>query len=183
MRRVSDFGENKVQELLEKQPQLSSDVRWHMIGHLQTNKVKFIAPFIHLIHSVDSVKLLREIDKRAGQNDRVIGVLLQIGIAQESTKSGMEESLLQEIMERSAQGEWPNIQIRGLMGMATHTSDEKQIKKRNSGNCTRYFNRDGIKVPTGMFCPWECPATCRSHRKRGSTMVRVGTAAFGPRDH
>lgn len=177
-----DFGENKVQELLEKQPQMSSDVRWHMIGHLQTNKVKFIAPFIHLVHSVDSVKLLREIDKRARQNSRVIGVLMQIGIAQESTKSGMEESLLQEIVERSVQGEWPNIQVRGLMGMATHTSDELQVRKefRELHRMFQHWRNQGANwdiLSMGMS------GDLQIAQEEGSNMVRVGTAAFGPRDY
>ena len=177
-----DFGENKVQELLEKQPQMSTDVRWHMIGHLQTNKVKFIAPFIHLVHSVDSVKLLREIDKRAGQNERVIGVLLQIGIAQESTKSGMEKSLLQEIVERSAQGEWPNIQIRGLMGMATHTPDEQQIRKEFR-ELHRMFEQGRNQGSDWDVLSMGMSGDLQIAQEEGSTMVRVGTAAFGPRDH
>ncbi|CAI8252252.1 MAG: Uncharacterised protein [Flavobacteriia bacterium] len=177
-----DFGENKVQELVEKQPQMSSDVRWHMIGHLQTNKVKYIAPFIHLIHSVDSLKLLKEVDKRARQNDRVIGVLLQMSIAQESTKTGMDESLLEEILQRSDQGEWPNINIQGLMGMATNTPDEDQIRKefRDLNRMFQDMRKAGFDLgilSMGMS------GDLQIAQEEGSTMVRVGTAAFGPRNY
>ena len=118
------FGENKVQELVKKHNILPNDIQWHMIGHLQTNKVKYIAPFVSLIHSVDSKKLLIEIDKRAKQNDRVIHCLLQIHIAQESNKFGLNENEALELLEMNLS----NISIDGLMGMATFTDDKRQIR-------------------------------------------------------
>ena len=120
------FGENKVQELAQKSEILPKDIEWHMIGHLQSNKVKYIAPFVTLIHVVDSEKLLKEINKRAAQNNRIIDCLLQFHIAQESSKFGLNEEEAQEILAR--QSSYPNIRIVGLMGMATFTSNQEQIK-------------------------------------------------------
>jgi len=125
------FGENKVQDLVVKAKALPKDIQWHMIGHLQTNKVKLIAPFVSLIHGVDSVKLLKEINKRAAQNDRVIDCLLQIHIAQEETKFGFDESEAQEVLSNFC--EFQNISIVGLMGMATNTTNEQQIRKEFAG--------------------------------------------------
>ena len=124
-----DFGENKVQELVDKQPQLPKDIRWHMIGHLQRNKVKYIAGFVYLIHGVDNIKLLKEISKQGQKIDRKINILLQIKIAQEDTKFGMDETLLQEIIDRYQSGEFPFVNIIGLMGMATNTPDKEQINR------------------------------------------------------
>ena len=120
------FGENKVQELTEKYEKLPKNIRWHMIGHLQKNKVKYIAPFVDLIHAVDSEKLLKEIDKRAQQNNRIIDCLLQIHIAAESTKFGLSENEANEILLRKE--EYKNVNIRGLMGMATFTNNNNKIK-------------------------------------------------------
>ncbi len=133
-----DFGENYVQELVEKQEQLPKDIRWHFIGHLQSNKVKLIAPFIHLIQSVDSKKLLKEINKGAGKNDRNINCLLQVHIAKEETKFGLDEKELEEIIQATNYTEntneekkqsFKNTTIKGLMGMASFTDDEKTVRK------------------------------------------------------
>ena len=119
------FGENKVQELVEKEESLPKDIEWHMIGHLQTNKVKYIAPFVSLIHAVDSKKLIKEINKRAEQNNRVIPCLLQVHIAQEESKFGLDKYGVIEILKT----DFPNVSIVGLMGMATFTDNKNQIRK------------------------------------------------------
>ena len=123
-----NFGENKVQEMVQKYEQLPKEIQWHLIGHLQTNKVKYIAPFVHLIHSVDSLKLLAEINKEAVKNDRIISCLLQIYIAKEDTKFGLSFSEAQELLESAAFKTLSNIKIIGFMGMATNTTDETRIK-------------------------------------------------------
>ena len=123
-----DFGENYVQELSEKQAQLPADIRWHYIGHLQSNKVKYIAPFIDLIHAVDSYKLLAEINKQAEKNGRVIDVLLQLYIADEETKFGLDETELESVLKEHQQNDLSNVRICGLMAMATNTGNEAKIK-------------------------------------------------------
>jgi len=172
------FGENKVQDLVLKAELLPNDIQWHMIGHLQTNKVKFIAPFISLIHGVDSVKLLKEINKRAAQNDRVINCLLQIHIAQEETKFGFDESEAAELLMHHS--EFSNIQIVGLMGMATNTSEDLQIRKEfsNLKELSLKLSNAQFKLPIismGMSGDYLLAI------KEGSTMVRVGSALFGSR--
>ena len=172
------FGENKVQDLVLKAELLPNDIQWHMIGHLQTNKVKFIAPFISLIHGVDSVKLLKEINKRAAQNDRVINCLLQIHIAQEETKFGFDESEAAELLMHHS--EFSNIQIVGLMGMATNTSEDLQIRMEfsNLKELSLKLSNAQFKLPIismGMSGDYLLAI------KEGSTMVRVGSALFGSR--
>ena len=172
------FGENKVQDLVLKAELLPKDIQWHMIGHLQTNKVKLIAPFISLIHGVDSVKLLKEINKRAAQNDRVINCLLQIHIAQEETKFGFDESEAAELLMHHS--EFSNIQIVGLMGMATNTSEDLQIRKEfsNLKELSLKLSNAQFKLPIismGMSGDYLLAI------KEGSTMVRVGSALFGSR--
>src|SRR5680860_30439 len=130
---VRDFGENKVQEMTEKHPQLPSDIRWHMIGHLQSNKIKYIAPFVHLIHSVDSFKLLKKIHKEAKKVDRVLSCLLQIHIAQEETKFGFDEKELYEMLDSEAIKDFTHIKVMGLMGMATNTSYETTVRSEFAG--------------------------------------------------
>jgi PLP dependent protein len=125
-----DFGENKVQELVDKYENLPKDIRWHLIGHLQTNKVKYIAPFVHLIHGVDSLKLLQEIDKQAAKSNRKINTLLQIYIATEESKYGLSESELDEIIAKK--DTFQNIVFSGFMGMASFTSDQNQVKREFS---------------------------------------------------
>tara|TARA_Y100000991_G_scaffold213522_1_gene199412 strand:+ start:428 stop:1066 length:639 start_codon:yes stop_codon:yes gene_type:complete len=170
------FGENKVQELVEKHNILPNDIQWHMIGHLQTNKVKYIAPFVSLIHSVDSKKLLIEIDKRAKQNNRVIHCLLQIHIAQESTKFGLNENEALELLEMNLS----NISIDGLMGMATFTDDKRQIRsefkslKNTFEKVRREFNNLFI-LSMGMSGDYDIAI------KEGSNMIRIGSLIFGSR--
>ncbi|MBJ10163.1 MAG: YggS family pyridoxal phosphate-dependent enzyme [Flavobacteriales bacterium] len=172
------FGENKVQEMTKKADLLPKDIEWHMIGHLQTNKVKFIAPFISLIHSVDSEKLLKEINKRATQNNRVINCLLQFQIAEESSKFGLNEEEAKKILEN--QSNYPNVRIVGFMGMATFTSDKEQIKKEFSSLHTIYkqVQKDYPKLKIlsiGMSSDYPIAID------GGSNMIRVGSAIFGAR--
>ena len=172
------FGENKVQEMTQKADLLPKDIEWHMIGHLQTNKVKFIAPFVSLIHSVDSEKLLKEINKRATQNNRVIDCLLQFHIAEESSKFGLNEEEAKKILEN--QSNYPNVHIVGFMGMATFTSDKEQIKKEFSSLHTIYkqVQKDYPKLKIlsiGMSSDYPIAID------GGSNMIRVGSAIFGAR--
>ena len=170
------FGENKVQELVEKHNILPNDIQWHMIGHLQTNKVKYIAPFVSLIHSVDSKKLLIEIDKRAKQNNRVIHCLLQIHIAQESTKFGLNENEALELLEMNLS----NISIDVLMGMATFTDDKRQIRSefkylKNTYEKVRSEFNNLFILSMGMSGDYDIAI------KEGSNMIRIGSSIFGSR--
>ena len=170
------FGENKVQELIEKSTNLPDDIQWHMIGHLQTNKVKYIAPFVSLIHSVDSKKLLIEIDKRAKQHERVIHCLLQIHIAQESSKFGLSENEALELLEMNL----ANVSIDGLMGMATFTDNKQQIRsefkslKNTFEKAKKKFHKLSI-LSMGMSGDYEIAI------EEGSNMIRVGSSIFGSR--
>jgi hypothetical protein len=179
-----DFGENKVQELREKPELLPKDIRWHMIGHLQTNKVKYIAPFIHLIHAVDSLKLLQEIDKQAAKNNRVINCLLQIHIATEEHKFGFSEDELIAMLTDPEFQSLKNIRITGFMGMATFTDDEDQIReefktlKRIFDDVRNNYgspNIDMREISMGMSDDYPIAM------EEGSTMIRVGSKIFGPR--
>lgn len=178
------FGENRVQELLEKKDALPPDIEWHLIGHLQTNKVKFIAPFISLIHSVDSLKLLQEIDKQGARAGRVIDCLLQFHIAAEETKFGLDEAEARQLLE-SGGGALAHARIRGVMGMATFTDDKEQVRaefRRLHTIFTRlksdYFAGDPAfrEVSMGMSGDWEIAV------EEGSTLVRIGSLLFGPRE-
>jgi len=178
------FGENTVQELVEKQEQLPKDIEWHLIGHLQTNKVKYIAPFVSMIQSVDSLKLLQEINKHAEKNKRVIDCLLQIYIADEETKFGLGFDEAIELLRSEEYATLKNIRIRGLMGIATNTDVEKQIKDEYYELKTFF---DGIKVSffrkeesfdtlsMGMSSDYKVAI------EQGSTMVRLGSTIFGGR--
>lgn len=174
------FGENKVQEMVDKWEALPKDIHWHLIGHLQSNKVKYIAPFVHLIHAVDSRKLLEEIDKRAAQNERKIAVLLQMKIAEEETKFGATASEIEEIAAAISGGQYPNIVWKGLMGMASFTDDESQVRRefKSLKNLfdqlkSRYPHID--KLSMGMSGDYTLAIA------EGSNMVRVGSAIFGAR--
>ena len=174
------FGENYVQELVDKYQQMPKDIEWHFIGHLQSNKVKYIAPFVSLIHSVDSFKLLQEINKQATKNNRVIDCLLQIYIAEEDTKSGMTEEECLEIFKPETLEKLPNVRIIGLMGMTTLTEDEAQIRKE-FGNLKRFYellSTQHSKLSTlsmGMSGDYGIAI------EEGSTMIRVGSKIFGGR--
>lgn len=172
------FGENKIQEMAEKWEQMPKDIQWHMIGHVQTNKVKFMAPFVSLIHGVDSLKLLQEINKQALKNNRIIDCLLQIHIAEEETKFGLDENELNELISSSEFKELKNIRTLGLMGMATFTEDQNQIKKEFQHLKSIFDsiqNEDFSIISMGMSGDYKLAIEC------GSTMVRIGSSIFGGR--
>ena len=170
------FGENKVQELVEKHEKLPKDIQWQMIGHLQTNKVKYIAPFVNLIHGVDSEKLLKEIDKRARQNDRIIDCLLQVHIATESTKFGFSGNELGEIIKKLEN--YKNVNIIGFMGMATFTENKNQIKEEFSFLSTIYKQHKQMNtLSMGMSGDYKIAISC------GSNMIRIGSTIFGNRNY
>jgi len=172
------FGENKIQEMAEKWEEMPKDIQWHMIGHVQTNKVKFMAPFVSLIHGVDSLKLLQEINKQALKNNRIIDCLLQIHIAEEETKFGLDENELNELISSSEFKELKNIRTLGLMGMATFTEDQNQIKKEFQHLKSIFDsiqNEDFSIISMGMSGDYKLAIEC------GSTMVRIGSSIFGGR--
>lgn len=177
------FGENKVQEMAEKQPQLPGDIEWHLIGHLQSNKVKYIAPFVSLIHSIDSLKLLQEVNKQALKNGRVIDCLLQIHIADEETKFGMLAEEAEALLRSETLNDLPNVRLVGLMGLATNTDDEGQIR-REFHELKQLFDKLATiqtaqvqfsELSMGMSGDYEIAI------EEGSTLVRVGSAIFGAR--
>lgn len=177
------FGENKAQELTTKYEQLPRDIEWHMIGHLQSNKVKYIAPFVHLIHSVDSLKLLIEINKQGQKVNRVINCLFQIHIAEEDTKFGFSEAEVFEVLKSDTFKSLKNIRITGLMGMATLTIDEAQIRKEFKSLKTLSDKIKNTNFPSvsmeelsmGMSSDYKIAL------EEGSTLIRIGTAIFGER--
>ncbi len=175
-----DFGENRVQEIVPKHEALPKDIRWHLIGHLQTNKVKYIASFVHLIHSVDSESLLAEINKQAAKSNRVIPILLQVFIAQEETKFGFSFEEIEKLMAENPEIKYPNVRIEGLMGMATNTENQTQI--RNEFHSLKNFfvslnTQHSIlnTISMGMSSDWKIAV------EEGSTMIRVGSSIFGER--
>ena len=175
------FGENKVQELLTKVNELPADIQWHLIGHLQTNKVKYIAPFIDTIQSVDSEKLLLEINKEAAKNNRIIKVLLQVKIAEEETKYGLEIAEAKEIFSNYLEHKYPNIEILGLMGMATFTDNKNQVKSEFLVLKSLFDELSTFKkletLSMGMSDDFALAIEC------GSTSVRIGSAIFGVRNY
>ncbi len=177
-----DFGENKVQELVQKHEILPKDIQWHMIGHLQRNKVKYIAPFVYLIHGVDNIKLLKEINKQAAKNNRKINILLQIKIAREETKFGMDEASLEEIINAYLSGNFPYLQIIGLMGMATNTTDTEQIAKEFV-HLHGLYQSYQIKVPEFRYLSMGMSGDYKIAIANGSNLIRVGSAIFGARNY
>ena len=191
------FGENKIQEMTEKWEQMPKDIEWHMIGHVQTNKVKFMAEYVSLIHGVDSLKLLQEINKQAKKHNRVIDCLLQIHIAEEETKFGLDEEELNEILTRvyeqceakqvqNDKSEFENIKIVGLMGMATFTENQNQIEKEFNHLKSIFDKLNTIPftqnlqpniLSMGMSGDYQLAISC------GSTMVRLGSSIFGNRNY
>tara|TARA_R110002050_G_scaffold176775_1_gene309755 strand:- start:16694 stop:17362 length:669 start_codon:yes stop_codon:yes gene_type:complete len=176
------FGENKALELRDKHAELPQDIEWHMIGRMQTNKVKYIAPFVHLIHSIDSERLLAEVNKRAKSNNRVIDVLIQVHIAREDSKTGFLFAEAYEIMEKNVFAEYKNINIRGFMGMGSNTSikmvvEEEFGKLKNLFEACKKFKPDFDILSMGMSGDYELAM------ENGSNMVRVGSAIFGERDY
>ncbi|MCC5932007.1 MAG: YggS family pyridoxal phosphate-dependent enzyme [Cyclobacteriaceae bacterium] len=179
-----DFGENKVQELVDKYEKLPKDIQWHLIGHLQSNKVKYIAPFVHLIHAVDSFKLLQVINKEGLKNKRVIPCLLQVYIAREESKFGLSDEELYELIEDPALAELKNVQIEGLMGMATFTENQQTVRSEFKHLKSLYDDLGNKKLPDnaemkilsmGMSGDFEIAL------EEGSNMVRVGSIIFGER--
>ncbi len=174
------FGENKIQEMSEKWAVLPKDIKWHMIGHVQRNKVKYMADFVDLVHGVDSLKLIQELDKQAKGSDRKIRCLLQISIAEEETKFGLSEEELWTIIHSDPRTQFANIQIVGLMGMATYTDNEQQLRTEFSYLRTLYGKlqsaMDGISILSmGMSSDY------RLAIENGSNMVRIGSSIFGDR--
>ena len=177
-----DFGENKVQELVEKHEKLPKEIKWHMIGHLQRNKVKYIAPFVHLIHGADSERLINEINKQGKKNNRIIDCLLQFHIAQETTKFGFNMEEVNELIKSNKFKEWGNVNIRGVMGMATFTNDKSQVKtefeslKLYFNDISKQINSESFNIISmGMSGDYKTAIEC------GSNMVRIGSSIFGAR--
>jgi len=181
---LRDFGENRVQEMIEKQAILPGDIKWHLIGHLQTNKVKYIAPFVHLIHSIDSLRLLEEINRQAAKYDRVINCLLQMYIATEETKFGLDETELSVILESDLYKSMNNIRLCGLMGMASF-SDNTALVRQEFARLKLIFDKikadyfagstDFSILSMGMSGDYHIAI------EEGSSLVRIGTALFGER--
>lgn len=179
------FGENKIQEMVDKHEQLPKDIEWHMIGHVQRNKVKYMAEFVHLIHGVDNFKLLKEINKQAKKHNRSIDCLLQIKIAEEDSKFGMTAKEASTILQSEEFSELKNICIKGVMGMATFTDDEAQIKQEFSFLKLTFdtleqlerFNFKPETISMGMSGDYKLAIEC------GSTMIRVGSSIFGERNY
>lgn len=178
------FGENKVQEILEKKDLLPSDIRWHMIGHLQTNKVKYIVSFIDLIHSVDSEKLLTEINKQAQKVDRVVDILLQVYVAQEETKFGLDESELTTLAQKIADGQFPHIRCKGVMGMASFSDDSTQV--RSEFREIKRFSqlvKDILKSEDANIVSMGMSGDYPMALEEGSNMIRIGSLIFGQRNY
>ena len=176
------FGENKIQEMVEKHDQMPKDIQWHMIGHVQTNKVKYMAPFVSLIHGVESLKLLKEINKQALKNNRIIECLLQIKIAEEDTKFGLPINEALKIMQSKELSELKNIRITGVMGMATFTDDESQIQREFNNlklafNQLKSYDSNLNVISMGMSGDYQLAIEC------GSNMIRVGSSIFGERNY
>ncbi len=181
-----DFGENKVQEMTAKYEALPQDIRWHLIGTLQTNKIKYIAPYVYLIHSVDRLKVLKEIDKRAEQNERIINCLLQIHIADEETKSGFDYAEAEQLLKSEELLQYQHVKIIGLMGMATNTDNMEQVRREFRG-LKQFYDRMQAEIQQpnvafselsmGMSGDYEIAI------EEGSTMIRVGSAIFGARNY
>ena len=176
------FGENKIQEMTRKHEALPKDIEWHMIGHVQSNKVKYMAPYVSLIHGVDREKLLKEINKQAIKNNRVIDCLLQMHIAQEETKFGLDAHELSQIIKNAQAGAYPNVRLLGLMGMATFTSDQNQIRaefarlKQHFGTAAKKLEYCSV-LSMGMSGDYPIAI------EEGSTMIRVGSKIFGERNY
>ncbi|MCV9385500.1 YggS family pyridoxal phosphate-dependent enzyme [Reichenbachiella ulvae] len=180
------FGENKVQELVDKYESLPKDIQWHMIGHLQRNKVKYIAPFVHLIHGVDSLKLLKEINKQGKKVDRIVPCLLQVHIAQEETKFGFDIAELKEMLDNKVLDDLTHVEIQGLMGMATNTEDEKQVAQEFAGlkslkeELDKDYQHPRLQLKElSMGMSGDYPLALAN----GSTMIRVGSTIFGARNY
>ena len=174
------FGENKIQDMVAKQEALPKDIQWHMIGHVQTNKVKYMAPFVDLIHGIDSLKLLKEVNKQALKNERRIDSLLQLHIAEEESKFGLSESEAEEALALAA--EWKHVKVIGLMGMATFTEDKAQISAEFRG-LKNFFDRQQAQHPELKILSMGMSGDYLLAIAEGSNMIRVGSKIFGPRNY
>lgn len=182
-----DFGENKVQEMADKHGCLPQDIRWHQIGHLQTNKVKYIAGWVYMIHSVDSLKLAAEISKQAAKHSRIVNCLLQVKVAEEDTKSGFNPDELKQLLASGAFSEFSNIKLCGLMAMATNTSQMDEVRREFlqvkslfdyiKANCASAVGEEFCQISMGMS------GDCTEAIECGSTLVRIGSTIFGERDY
>lgn len=180
------FGENKAQEMASKHAALPKDIQWHMIGHLQTNKVKYIATFVDLIHSIDSIKLLTEVDKQAKKANRKINCLLQIYIAHEETKFGFDPAEVIELLNSNALSEFSNVEIIGLMGMASFTEDQQQIKREFNVLNSLFTQLKTLSLPANVHMKELSMGMSSDYKiamEAGSTLVRVGTSIFGARNY
>jgi PLP dependent protein len=178
------FGENKVQELMEKQPLLPNDIEWHFIGHLQTNKVKYIAPFVNTIHSIDSLKLVQEIDKQAGKHKRIINGLLEFHIAEEESKFGLDAESAKGLITAMRSQSCKHLSLAGVMGMATYTENEKQIREEFSGLHRIYNELKGTffsKEPSFKEISMGMTSDYPIAIEEGATIIRIGSAIFGER--
>lgn len=176
------FGENKIQEMAQKWEELPKDIQWHMVGHVQRNKVKYMAPFVSLIHAVDSLKLLKEINKQAKKNDRSINCLLQIKIAEEDSKFGIDVEQARTILSSKEYSEMSHVKVVGLMGMATLTESETKIKQefsflRSTFEDLKKEQKDFTTLSMGMSGDYKIAIDC------GSNMVRIGSSIFGEREY
>ena len=178
------FGENYVQELVDKEASLPKDIKWHFIGHLQSNKVKYIAPFVHLIHGVDTEKLLQEINKQGIKNNKVIDCLIQIHIATEETKFGFDGPALHELLESGRVANYQNLRIKGLMGMASFSEDQNLLSNEFS-LLKSYFDKARVAFPDGQFniLSMGMSSDYPLAISKGSNMVRIGSLLFGARNY
>lgn len=176
------FGENKIQEMTQKWEHLPKDIEWHMIGHVQRNKVKYMAEYVDLIHGVDSLRLLKEIDKQAKKHNRTISCLLQIHIAEEETKFGLDEKELFELVVSDDFQKLQNIEIRGLMGMATFTSNQEQVRKEFK-KLKKFFDSIASQLPKTEILSMGMSGDYKIAIEEGSTMVRIGSSIFGSRNY
>ena len=176
------FGENKIQEMTQKWEIMPKDIEWHMIGHVQRNKVKYMAAYVSLIHGVDSIKLLKEINKQALKHNRVIDCLLQIHIAEEQTKFGLNETELQEILDSESFTSLENIKVVGLMGMATFTTHEDQIRKEFK-RLKATYDTVAMKIDTLKILSMGMSGDYQIAIEEGSTMIRIGSSIFGARNY
>ena len=176
------FGENKIQEMTQKWNELPKDIQWHMIGHVQRNKVKYMAEYVSIIHGVDSLSLLKEINKQAKKYNRIINCLFQIHIAEEDTKFGLDEGELNSIIISDEYKELGNVKILGLMGMATYTSDIDQIRKEFK-HLKRIFDKLNSSLPGISVLSMGMSGDYKIALEEGSTMVRIGSSIFGLRNH
>ena len=181
-----DFGENKVQELVNKYQELPKDIQWHLIGHLQRNKVKEVVDFVALIHSIDSMRLLNKIEKEAAKVDRKVPILLQLKIAEEESKYGLDKEQLISLSTKIAEGAYPHVQLNGLMGMASFSDDKEQLRREfGELNSMFQFLKEDIlsEIDSFNICSMGMSGDYEIALEQGSNMIRVGSSIFGPRPY